>query len=410
MDTIAATRQRRDAGLDAVRGIAALVVVFYHCCLGFLPHRMVLPGATPAQIGSSFASHFYYGLLNGPAAVSLFFVLSGLVLTRSSFQKDSFRPLARTALKRYPRLAGPVLIACLLAWAIYGLGLNHNGRAAALTGSVWLPAFANGPSFGIVAALRQGLWRTLLHGDVSYNLSLWTMRFELVGSFVALGAAALMLAVARWSRWWALAIGIAAYVALKPSPLYLNCFLAGVTLGLLLARFRLPRVPLLAGLVLVAMGDYALGYLFPMGDYMWVRHLPHAVLSNVPAPILGSLLILFAVETCPPLRAALNHAAFRWLGRVSFPLYLVHHLVIISVGSLVRVWLDPWGVGPATAAAFAAVLLTSLAIATPFAWLDVSLMGVLDRLADAMLTRPGRAPAARLVQARDAGAALPALE
>jgi hypothetical protein len=57
---------KKDIPLEAIRGVAALVVVVWHTCLGFFPQFISSWQATPLFV-----------FMNGNAAVQLFFVLSG---------------------------------------------------------------------------------------------------------------------------------------------------------------------------------------------------------------------------------------------------------------------------------------------------------------------------------------------
>ncbi len=68
--------------LDSLRGIAALAVVFFHMNGGYSPFFPMLPPwiwKTP-----------FHALVDGPAAVSLFFVLSGLVLSLKYLARGGF--------------------------------------------------------------------------------------------------------------------------------------------------------------------------------------------------------------------------------------------------------------------------------------------------------------------------------
>ena len=59
---------------------------------------------------------FFFTLFNGPAAVILFFVLSGFVLSRRPIRTGSVSDTITAALKRWPRLAGPVVLS---PWPIF---------------------------------------------------------------------------------------------------------------------------------------------------------------------------------------------------------------------------------------------------------------------------------------------------
>src|SRR3954454_20974042 len=97
--------------LEAVRGIASFVVLAHHCFLGFAPsllHGLV----TPPGPGSLFGTPLF-AFMNGGAAVVVFFVLSGFVLTYRAIERDDPKPLLAGALKRWPRLALPVVISTM---------------------------------------------------------------------------------------------------------------------------------------------------------------------------------------------------------------------------------------------------------------------------------------------------------
>lgn len=53
---------------------------------------------------------------------------------------------------------------------------------------------------------------------------------------------------------------------------------------------------------------------------------------SVNAHVLGAILIVGLVVAVPVVRRPLHHVSLRWLGRVSFGLYLMHVLVIMTVG------------------------------------------------------------------------------
>ena len=171
------------------------------CQRAFVAHDIRFLAGLRRHIRSVWAGHrstrsILVGLVNGPAAVTFFFVLSGFVLTRRYFKTGDVTIIARSAVKRWPRLAGPVLLTVLASWALFAAGLYCFQNAAGIIGSPWLEKFAFAydtpfiPSFR--DALEQGAFFTLFRGDCYYDSSLWTMRYELIGSFMAFGLALLL--------------------------------------------------------------------------------------------------------------------------------------------------------------------------------------------------------------------------
>src|ERR1022692_2357744 len=98
--------------LDALRGLAALVVVVHHVMLS-------LPDGIRGQLGFIEVASG----MGGRFAVMLFFVLSGFVLALPYFAGTSL-PYGRYIVRRFCRLYLPfafaVLIAALLCWLLGG--------------------------------------------------------------------------------------------------------------------------------------------------------------------------------------------------------------------------------------------------------------------------------------------------
>lgn len=73
--------------------------------------------------------------MNGTAAVGFFFTLSGFVLSWSYFQRRDTESLRRAFLRRWPRLAGIVVLSTVLSAALYQAGLYYFSEAAQVSGS-----------------------------------------------------------------------------------------------------------------------------------------------------------------------------------------------------------------------------------------------------------------------------------
>jgi peptidoglycan/LPS O-acetylase OafA/YrhL len=133
----APNRQRFEC-LDAVRGIAALVVFFQHV-LGMIP----VPTDSLANMLFRIGSRIF----SGAAAVDLFFVLSGFVLTLPyvslrSRQMDCADFLVRRVTRLYPAFWIAVVVA-LIARMVCSEAL-HASALTDLTAAYWVPALSFG--------------------------------------------------------------------------------------------------------------------------------------------------------------------------------------------------------------------------------------------------------------------------
>jgi peptidoglycan/LPS O-acetylase OafA/YrhL len=180
----------RLAYLETLRGLAALAVVFSHIFATANLHGWAAGLALAGKYSPLSL------LINGCGAVIFFFTLSGYVLTLRALETNDTRMILRGAVKRWPRLAGPVLASTLMSWALWHFGLYFHTEAAKLATNDWLLHFAYGtldlehlPDMRLIAAIRQGVWGTFVRGDASFNSSLWTMSYEFAGSFAIFLAA-----------------------------------------------------------------------------------------------------------------------------------------------------------------------------------------------------------------------------
>jgi len=159
--------------LESLRGIAALVVVFAHYAVGFYP-ALFWPGADHAHTAGNveflIAGTPLNVLYNGDFSVSIFFVLSGFVLSYKFFKdRTSDVLLAPLVAKRYVRLLVPVLFSNVLAYAMLSSSLFFSGPASAITrSSEWLVGFWRfGPN--IWTMLRESFYGNFLHNENLYN-------------------------------------------------------------------------------------------------------------------------------------------------------------------------------------------------------------------------------------------------
>lgn len=358
--------------LEAYRGIAAFIVLVHHFFLGFSPYTTGLLG--DARNKDSLIGQPYFALFNGTAAVGFFFTLSGFVLCWSYFNHENPQKLLLAFLKRFPRLAATVTITTVASYCLFKLGFYYFHDASQLSLSPWLATFAYGwtpgfePSFW--GALTQGM-TTFFTGVASYNTNLWTMKPEFYGSMIVFMLACFISVILEY-RYLTYA-----FIIISISALFYNDFIfpfvAGTFLSVYLTKNK-NEIPFLASIALIIFGLYLLGYMIPEKSYAWASVIPDIMKAHTQTLLhtLGSACIIFATMSNQKVFKNLNGKFLRGIGKISFPLYLVHTLVICSLSSYVYIKLANHGISNTQSLiiVFIVTATTSIALAVPLSRFD----------------------------------------
>lgn len=321
----------RDTHLDGLRGLAALVVVVYHGILAFdfaLSTGLVAHSAFAWDVSLSGAPFLLP--MAGDLSVCVFFALSGYVLSHS-FVKTRLGAVA-LFVKRYARFTPSILSAGLISYVLLAAGLMENQNLAIVSRSTWLAnQMQQAPSF--VRAVQEGLYGALIVGSSAYNSSLWTMRIELWGSLILI--AVFSLTAFRTSRPEIRArdrILLLSALALPGFGSYLGLFAFGALLQLTQLHRKLSSR---GAAILLGVGVF--WGTIPYSALPWdivrpffertvpmLNGTPFAHSSVSFFHSLGAVLVLMGANACLPFRRVLSTPLFGFLGRISFPLYLIH--------------------------------------------------------------------------------------
>jgi peptidoglycan/LPS O-acetylase OafA/YrhL len=359
----AAAQHARIDEIDGIRGWAALVVLLFHL-------TWELYGATFPALRAPWLKF----PLDGTLAVFVFFVLSGDALSNAYLRRADDGSLARMVAKRWFRLAGPILLASVLVYLLMRAGLVFNREAATVVGREdWM---------GDWLAFEPGL-RTLLDfafvgafalpsagpgPAVSYGPFLWPMGIELVGSMAVFAS---LPALRRMRRPLEAVLAVAAFLAWYGS--WYALFFIGVALAMLRERGAFERLRAMPA----AGAASALGVVAVVAADAWSATRGH---ESVRLDIAFATLLVFCVYANARATAMMRGAASRWLGRVSFPLYLTHFAVIVSFTSwAVLASADSPHPVAAAAAVVAASVAVALAVAEVFARVESRYLVALDR-------------------------------
>jgi peptidoglycan/LPS O-acetylase OafA/YrhL len=304
--------------LDSIRGLAALSVINEHFVIAYgLPCQNLL---CQAWLDAPPLNVWW----NGTAAVSMFFVLSGLVLSLKYF-RDSSTPdlqnldLATFLIARIFRIWLPYCVVLMISALLYLLSVNHPPLATQLNATEWITQMWRGHPLSPLAMLKEGLLLKL-PAEVVLLPQAWTLTIELVLSMLL----PVGLIVAARKTQWLVFFTLFAVLFLDVS-IFLLHFLA----GLLIARYYLQisaylsaKTALRRSLLLLGFSFYASSTTledFIGDDGIWL------------ASGLGAGLILLAVLGSNRLQQLLTLPILRLLGKVSYSAYLIHMAILICL-------------------------------------------------------------------------------
>lgn len=319
--------ETRDDGIDTLRGLSILLVLLHHFNIAYPLRDTLLAGLPGWPLPQAIARNGNYG-------VTIFFVISGFLITRNALERwgrlDAIRP-ASFWLLRLARIL-PTLALTLLAV-----------DALALAG---LPLFGNradsGVSLWTTNAAALGAWMNVLvirAGWINYALGvMWSLSVEM--AFYLLFPLA-----CAWLRRDARLLALAALLIVA-GPLYrlanqgdgeaylygyLACFDAiaiGCCAAVLSRRRPWPALhgPLVRPLAAIAMATLYLAWPISQSNVL-----------GVSAMALGTTLLLLGGTTARQAPPGLARRLLRRCGRDCYEIYLLHLLVL----GLLRAWLPP---------------------------------------------------------------------
>jgi peptidoglycan/LPS O-acetylase OafA/YrhL len=305
-------RDIRIQSLDAIRGIAASIVIIHHLLLTNDAHP-------------DWATYFPFNFINAiaPGCVLVFFALSGCVLFLS-VQRPNAATYFAYMTKRFFRIYPPFAFAVLVSAALFELV-----RPQAVPGvSVWFNQHWTAPP--TIAMLLGHFAMTDVPALRQLDTVMWTLvhelRMSVIFPLIALAV------IANWRRAVIVTTFVSAactYVEYHAQlhwmfdPIatlsYLALFTAGAALALHadVVRRELGRCPiwLQAGLWALALRLVTI----PVTQFL-------GLVTSV-----GALLVIaLAFGTPATDRFLSTNRAFNWLGKVSFSLYLMHWPIALA--------------------------------------------------------------------------------
>lgn len=297
----------RVLALDGLRGLACLSVVCFH----FLNETFgqVIP------IVSNPITNFFF---DGPLAVCLFFIISGEAISSSFFKSGSTTALIRTAIKRIPRLSIPVLFASLFTIWICRENLFYSPLVRDLLNKADWRAFTSLTNINFLDILKFSFFSVYsrFKGD-SINPFLWTMRYELLGSALLLS----LLYSIKNKKFSLVFIFVLYFVSKKENILHnFNLlFLVGSLFSYIRNNREIEKIFQLKHKTLIFI-------LFIFSFSLFCNSLYYNKDFSMLKSILIYALIFFSID----INNFLKKSFVQFLGKISFPLFLIQHQILIS--------------------------------------------------------------------------------
>lgn len=320
----------RNPRIDVLRGISIAVVLLLHFSLAYhlvdSPIALVIP------------AHLLHAVVrNGNYGVTIFFVISGFLITSMSIKR--FRGLGGMRLRvfyklRFARIMPCLLLALSIIVFLGSMGLRHFRNLG-----------PNAPSnYAVVVLSVLTFWHNVqmaFHGYFNYSVNIfWSLSVEEV-FYMGFPLMCMLLKRQRW-------IGALCILAMVVGPLYrqhyvaddihfmygyLACFDAiamGCLAAMLNRRFLLSDRP--------ADWKSRLGQIFSvlLIGVTYLRGITNHEVFSFTWVALGTSVLLVSPGTAAPgwLSARPSLAWLRWLGKHSFELYLFH---IILLGLMIEI-------------------------------------------------------------------------
>lgn len=339
--------------VEGIRGIACLMVFLSHLSLTFAP-AMHSGNAAQAKSSIEMMIHnspfaFFY---SGVAAVAIFFVLSGYILSHVILtSKNPPLAIASMALKRYWRLMIPAAASCLLAYAIF---ITFKVDNSGLSG--WAQRYIiESPSF--YDAIKTGAINAFFGGSTAYNGSLWTMKIELFGSVLVFFMCSIIPHIMYKKTFVIVFMLIPFFMYLPPrEDIYYSSFVSGILVFLINKKIT-NRL----GVALFLIGLFFCGFHYHGVWYEWIHKgltitARHKIDNYILFNSMGGFLFVLSVIKTDILSKLFSCKLLQYLGAVSFSVYLIHQPLLHVIAPTAFNFISPYAYNYAIASLFASTI------------------------------------------------------
>lgn len=361
--------KRKDsvAYLDGIRGTAAFVVFLNHFCMAFYSAYFYMKPELSHLNGLEieYSKSYFSFLNNGGFAVAIFFVLSGYVLSRKYFISNDLEVTISGLHRRFIRLYIPIAFTLIISYILLIQHAYSNDATSRITLSEWFfkQWRISEPETRLLGSLTYG---TMFAGDASFDTCLWTMSYEFYGSLFVFA----FLAFTHFTKRYRLLLAFLAmyYFYRANSPFYI-AFILGITLCYTERWIQEKKgaMTTVIGVVLLIIG-------LLMGSLPMCAPAAESAQANFKEIVwdytpwcltIGAYILVLGFVISNPLQKIVSLAPFRFLGFISFSLYLIHPIILGSFSSSFFLNLYP---SKGYNGAALVVFISTIALLLPVSW------------------------------------------
>jgi peptidoglycan/LPS O-acetylase OafA/YrhL len=326
MDNANENLNKRVYYFDGLRGWASIAVLLHH--IGAAMYGW--PNFKDHFLQNQFGKILYI-IFDGPFAVYIFFVLSGFVLSLNYLKNKNMRSLTGLVIRRIPRLGIPVFFSTIIIFFLIKAGYMRNHEAAALFDELnaWFNQYYDfHPTMKDMIKSIPGVFLT---GNSKYNGVLWTMRYEFFGSYYIVLFIVALHYSDNYRKTLVWIISTAGLLYMLPQ---IACFNFGMLIAFVYIEKRyfierIQRNKLVKILTIIFTGlSYGLNLLMGQLGIAGIQ----AILSTATA-----FLFVFSITFINIFQCVFSSKVSRFLGKISFPLYIIHLPIICSFTALLMI-------------------------------------------------------------------------
>lgn len=315
--------------LDGLRGLAAVVVTIAHFFQIYYP--AIFNGDINAIHTQNGIENIIYNtplnlILNANFSVCIFFVLSGYVLSIKFFKYRKKEVIISSAVRRYFRLVVPIAASLVIAHILMNTNSFFLKDIINISQTDVIDRYSI--NYGFLTILKQGFFEVFFFDVETYNAALWTIKYEFIGSFIIF---VFLLYCGNSPK--------RKYVYIILMITFLNSYYLAFILGVMLADINNNHNLSAKSSYIKTSAIFIIALFLGSYPYSDVNDTIYSYLSlnflTVNSfrfyHIIGAFLLMFAILSSPRIQYKLSNKFMKFIGNISFSMYLIHFTVINSL-------------------------------------------------------------------------------